>query len=120
MIEAQGLTGTWSWVFATGEQAWSSGLYDILGIEPGSVRPDYALMRDLAHPDDRASFAKPADILRTGVLGEHTVRIVRRDGTMRALSIRGEVSSTPPTAGPWGRSAWCSTSPTASASAGRR
>ncbi|KAB1078057.1 PAS domain-containing protein [Methylobacterium soli] len=95
MIEAQGLTGTWSWVLATGEQTWSPGLYDILGIAPGAVRPDYALLRELAHPDDRASLVEPAEILRTGVLGERVVRIVRRDGTMRALAIRGEVFHAP-------------------------
>ncbi|KAB1070482.1 PAS domain-containing protein [Methylobacterium planeticum] len=95
MIEAQGLTGTWSWVFATGAQAWSPGLYDILGFEPGSVQPDYTLLRALAHPDDRPSLEEPGEIARTGILGDHTIRIVRRDGTMRALATRGEVFHAP-------------------------
>lgn len=36
--------GHWHWDFVDGTHFWSPGLYPILGIPDGLVRPDYALL----------------------------------------------------------------------------
>ncbi|WP_132252761.1 helix-turn-helix domain-containing protein [Methylobacterium segetis] len=89
IIEAQGLAGSWSWHFASGEQRWSGGLYALLGL-PRGLRPDYGLLRGLVHPDDRGRLPGAADLARIGGLDDSTVRILRRDGTMRVAASRAE------------------------------
>ncbi|WP_336487373.1 PAS domain-containing protein [Methylobacterium nigriterrae] len=95
MIESLGLTGNWGWTFATHTQIWSPGLFNILGLEVGSVRPDYDYMLGLVHPDDRAGLESAGEIMRSGVFSDRTFRIIRRDGTMRVLVSRGEVFHAP-------------------------
>ncbi|WP_162501527.1 PAS domain-containing protein [Methylobacterium crusticola] len=94
LLEGFGLTGTWGWRFRTGEQVWSPGLYRILGL-PESVEADYALLLSLVHPDDRDTLEDVAQVVQGGVIGEHTVRIIRPDGRMRAVVSRGEVYFSP-------------------------
>ncbi|KAB1077308.1 PAS domain-containing protein [Methylobacterium soli] len=95
MIESLGLTGNWGWSFTTHEQVWSPGLYNVLALEAGTVRPDYDLLLSLVHPDDRPALEGSAEIVRTGFLSDRTFRIIRHDGTMRLLMSRGEVFHTP-------------------------
>jgi hypothetical protein len=94
MIESLGLTGNWGWSFTTHEQVWSPGLFGILGLEPGIVRPDYDLLLGLVHPDDRPAMEGSAEIIRIGILNDRTFRVIRHDGTMRVLMSRGEVFHT--------------------------
>ncbi|WP_170267591.1 PAS domain-containing protein [Methylobacterium oxalidis] len=95
MLEGLGLTGTWSWCFGSGNQTWSLGLHRILGLEPGSVRPSYALFLSLVHPEDRAEIETVADVSREGLLRDHRVRAIRPDGSIRLLSTRGEIYISP-------------------------
>ncbi|WP_191970084.1 PAS domain-containing protein [Methylobacterium planeticum] len=95
MIESFGLSGNWGWHFARNEYIWSSGMYKLFGIEDGSVQPDYELFRSLVHPEDRAKLEDAGQILHEGILGNHTFRIVRPDGTMRMVLSRGDVYFTP-------------------------
>ncbi|WP_336489955.1 PAS domain-containing protein [Methylobacterium nigriterrae] len=95
MIEVQGLTGTWSWIFATGEQTWSQGFYDILGLERAAVPPSYARLRDQAHPEDRPNLEDPLEVARVGTLADCTFRIIRPDGAMRILMTRSEIFHAP-------------------------
>ncbi|WP_191970667.1 PAS domain-containing protein [Methylobacterium soli] len=95
LIENYGLSGTWGWTFATNAQVWSPGLYRLLGLQPDSVRPSYALLLSLVHPDDRASLDTPDQVRQDGTLRSHVFRVIRPDGTMRILSSRGEVYVTP-------------------------
>ena len=90
LVESVGLTGSWGWTFATDEQVWSPGLYRLLGLEPGSVAPSYALLRDLVHPEDRPVLETARQIRQGEMPGHHVARIVRPDGTERVLSLRGE------------------------------
>lgn len=95
LVEAHGLTGSWSWNFATDEHVWSPGLYRLLGFEPGAVAADYGLIFSLVHPDDRPLIAAHAQALRSGFANDHTVRLIRPDGTLRVLTCRGTVYVTP-------------------------
>ncbi|WP_162560439.1 PAS domain-containing protein [Methylobacterium durans] len=93
LLEGFGLTGNWSWSFATGSQTWSLGLHGILGLSAGTVRPSYELFRDLVHPEDQAQIETPSEIVEGGLLRDHTVRVVRPDGSIRVLSTRGRSTS---------------------------
>ncbi len=62
MVEGFGLTGTWSWTFATDTHVWSPGLFQILGLEPGSARAEYGLLLALTHPDDRPGITSAAEM----------------------------------------------------------
>ncbi|KMO44036.1 hypothetical protein VQ03_05140 [Methylobacterium tarhaniae] len=94
LIEAFGLTGAWRWDFLTGRQIWSSGLYRLLGL-PESDPASYERLLGLVHPADRDMIEDVAQILHAGILGSHTVRLIRPDGTARTVVSRGEVFFSP-------------------------
>ena len=94
MIEQQGLTGTWRWTFATGEQVWSPGLFRLLGLEPGAARPSYNRLLACLHPEDQ-TLPESAEEVRAGCLSAHTVRIIRPDGGLRTVTSRGEIRVAP-------------------------
>ncbi|MGE7417564.1 PAS domain-containing protein [Methylobacterium tarhaniae] len=91
LVEAHGLTGSWTWTFATNERAWSPGLFRLLGFEPGSVRPEFELFLSLVHPEDRLLVEDNAQVMRDGVFNDHTVRVIRPNGSLRVLESRGTV-----------------------------
>ncbi|WP_162596269.1 PAS domain-containing protein [Methylobacterium sp. 17Sr1-1] len=94
LIEAFGLTGAWRWDFVTGRQVWSAGLYRLLGLserDPAS----YERLLGLVHPADRDVLEDAAQIVQAGILGSHTVRLIRPDGTARTVVSRGEVFFSP-------------------------
>ncbi|WP_298963293.1 PAS domain-containing protein [uncultured Methylobacterium sp.] len=89
------LAGAWRWVFSTGEQVWSPGLFGLLGLDPGRVRPDYGLFLALVHPDDRALAGSAVQLSQDGILPDATIRVIRPDGAVRVLVRRGEVVRSP-------------------------
>ncbi len=91
LLEGLGLTGHWSWIFATGEQVWSPGLFRLLGLETEVVSPSYERLLQFVHPDDQSGLERADDVRNDGWLGEHTVRVLRADGALRVLSLRGTV-----------------------------
>ncbi|MFH6785512.1 MULTISPECIES: PAS domain-containing protein [Methylobacterium] len=95
LVEAYGLTGSWTWTFATDEQVWSPGLYRLLGFAPGAVRADYGLFLSLVHPEDRPLIEANARVMRDGIFNDHTVRVIRPDGSLRVLANRGTAYVTP-------------------------
>ncbi|MCF4128417.1 PAS domain-containing protein [Methylobacterium sp. SyP6R] len=95
LVEAHGLTGSWTWTFATDEHCWSPGLFRLLGFEPGAVRPDYDLFLSLVHPEDRPAIENNAQVMRDGAFNDHTVRVIRPDGSLRVLANRGTAYFTP-------------------------
>jgi len=82
--------GLWSLNVKTGEMRWSRGMFQIFGMEPGSVEPTLPLFRSMMHPDDRLSRGDFDRILREGVSIEREFRILRRDGRIRWVANRGE------------------------------
>ncbi|WP_232627843.1 PAS domain-containing protein [Methylobacterium sp. Leaf118] len=95
LLEDAALTGTWGWTFATREQVWSPGLFKLLGLDPAIVSPSYDLLTQRVHPDDRDRIESGSDIAIHGVLGDHTVRVLRPDGRQRILQTRGTVYHSP-------------------------
>ncbi len=95
LLEIRGLTGSWGWTFATDEHVWSPGLYRLLGLDRGMVRPSYANLLAMVHPEDRFDLATAAQLIQGGTLRDQTVRVIRPDGSLRILSVRGEVYHDP-------------------------
>ncbi|MCF4124055.1 PAS domain-containing protein [Methylobacterium sp. SyP6R] len=94
LIEAFGLTGAWRWDFVSGRQVWSSGLYRLAGLPEGEPA-SYERLLGLVHPADRDVLEDAAQIVQAGILGSHTVRLIRPDGTARTVVSRGEVFFSP-------------------------
>lgn len=94
LIEAFGLTGAWRWDFVSGRQVWSSGLYRLAGLPEGEPA-SYERLLGLVHPADRDVLEDAAQIVQAGILGSHTVRLIRPDGTSRTVVSRGEVFFSP-------------------------
>ncbi|MGX7708822.1 PAS domain-containing protein [Methylobacterium sp. Gmos1] len=95
LIESHGLTGSWTWDFDRNEQVWSPGLYRLLGFEPGGVRADFGLFLSLVHPEDRPLIETNGAVMREGIFNDHTVRVIRPDGSLRVLASRGTAYFTP-------------------------
>lgn len=95
LIEDDGLTGTWAWAFASGQQTWSPGLFRLLGLDPMQTQASYGLLTDLVHPEDRLHLASASDLLRGQALPKREVRVVRSDGTLRTITMRTELHLTP-------------------------
>lgn len=95
LVEGFGLTGTWSWSFATDEHVWSPGLFRILGLDPSTARAEYGLLLALVHPEDRDKVTSTSELLQTGQMTQQTFRIIRPDGTLRTVMSRGEVIVAP-------------------------
>lgn len=91
LIESQGLTGTWGWHFAEGQHVWSSGLYNLLGLDPLTTPPSYELLVALVLTEDRAKLETGADLIQGTAFGNQTVRFRRPDGALRVLSVRNEI-----------------------------
>ena len=92
--EAQKLAsiGSFRWDLRTGAAMWSDEMYRMFELEIGAPvpTPDAAIAR--YHPDDRQILT---DLMKTRVAGggaeEVTVRLVRRDGSIRFLETRASV-----------------------------
>jgi signal transduction histidine kinase len=83
--------GSWEWDLATGSVTWSDELYRIYGLEPRSrtITVDYFVSR--LHPDDRAMLQRGVAVaVERGGRFQWLERIVRPDGTIRALDTIGE------------------------------
>lgn len=75
-----------------GEDVWSPGLYQILGIEPGEVEPTLEGYLERVHPEDREDLAEAGRAALEG--GEEpslSYRIVRPDGEVRHVDTRFRV-----------------------------
>ncbi|OLR91102.1 diguanylate phosphodiesterase [Actinokineospora bangkokensis] len=84
--------GTWEWDTETGECLWSSMLYELAGVDPGT-KITYADYLRIVHPDDRTWVDQRWQELATArrpVECEH--RVVRPDGTRRVFRVRGEAA----------------------------
>jgi diguanylate cyclase (GGDEF)-like protein/PAS domain S-box-containing protein len=81
--------GTWEWNTATGECIWSSMLYELFGVEPGTPIT-YTEYLSLVHPDDRGWVDQRwRELATTGRQIEAEHRVVQPDGTVRVFRCRG-------------------------------
>jgi PAS domain S-box-containing protein len=89
-IEEKFNIGTWSWNLKTGEIAWSSGMFRIVGFEPSSVVPTLDLYQSLVHPDDQLDFSNAVGLAQGTRLQDRTFRIIRPDGSLRWLRSKAQ------------------------------
>jgi PAS domain S-box-containing protein len=82
--------GSWEWDAEHIELAWTDTLFEIYGVEPGSITPFEAHMAAI-HPADQPRMGPVMIRLReTGEPFQQRYRIIRPDGQMRWLEARGE------------------------------
>ncbi|MFH1982889.1 MAG: PAS domain S-box protein [Pseudomonadota bacterium] len=76
----------------TGDTVWSTGMFRIFGIAPGSVPPDFEFIVERIHPDDKAAVINANESLRSGGREmDIEYRIIRSDGEVRHIHSRAEV-----------------------------
>ncbi|OQX35100.1 MAG: hypothetical protein B0D96_07645 [Candidatus Sedimenticola endophacoides] len=86
--------GEWHWDIASDSVNYSEELYNILGVEPGSIGGDIEGFMSLAHPHDLAAMDEALQLALSDPMGryDHEYRIVRPDGEERVVHALGEVS----------------------------
>jgi PAS domain S-box-containing protein len=90
LTEAQKLThtGSWVWNLSTDERFWSEETFRIFEVDPVKVKPDWSVIVDRVHPDDRASLEQQKEMESTQTdwaESEADFRIVVPDGKIKHL-----------------------------------
>jgi PAS domain S-box-containing protein len=90
LTEAQKLThtGSWVWNLRTDERFWSEETFRIFEVDPVKVKPDWSVIVDRVHPDDRASLEQQKEMESTQTdwaESEADFRIVVPDGKIKHL-----------------------------------
>jgi diguanylate cyclase (GGDEF)-like protein/PAS domain S-box-containing protein len=81
--------GTWEWNTETGACVWSTMLYELFGVEPGTPI-EYNDYLSLVHPDDRSWVDQRwRDLATSGTPIECEHRAVLPDGSRRVFRCRG-------------------------------
>lgn len=95
LANAQRIAHIGSWQRELGADAgylhWSDETYRILGFAPGAIAPDYRIVRQLVHPDDRARFERCGRDALAGAPYDVTMRMVLADGTQKVLRSLAQV-----------------------------
>ena len=83
--------GSWEYNLQTGEIYWSEGVYRLHGVSPGEFDTTYDEIRTLVHSDDLERYGTSvADAVATRSAFAVQHRIVRPDGAIRTVVVRGE------------------------------
>src|SRR5688572_5077542 len=83
--------GSWEYNLETGAIFWSAGVYRVHGVSPDEFEATYDEIRALVHPDDVERYASSvADAVATRSPFAVQHRIIRPDGAIRTLVVRGE------------------------------
>jgi PAS domain S-box-containing protein len=93
LIAAQelGNTGSYSRRISTGEMYWSEEVFRIFGLDSRTTIPTMKLATQFVHPDDRERVDRTIDEAgRARRNYEMDVRLVRPDGSLRHVHIRGQ------------------------------
>ncbi|HLW74505.1 MAG TPA: EAL domain-containing protein [Gammaproteobacteria bacterium] len=98
LAEAERLAhlGHWRWDIGTNKLSWSEEIYRIRGLDPRKIDPDFNRTLSTYHPDDQPyveKFVRHAASTHESV--EFEARIVRPDGQIRHVRVKGQYS--PPT-----------------------
>ena len=84
--------GTWTWDVLTGTVTWSEDLERIHGLQPGTFGGTFEDFQRDMHPEDRADvLASVERSVNEDAPYVFDYRIVRPDGSVRWLSVRGSV-----------------------------
>jgi diguanylate cyclase (GGDEF)-like protein len=83
--------GSWSWNVATGRMHWSDQTFQLLGMAPGEVKPDFERFAACMHPEDRqAAVDLMEGAARAGRPFEAPIRLQCPDDSVRHVQVRGE------------------------------
>ena len=102
LAEAEHLAhlGHWRWDLTSDQLSWSDEIYRIRGLDPRNVHPDFHRTLSTYHPDDQPyveKFVRHAATTHESV--EFEARIVRPDGQVRHVRVKGQYSPPTPDAG---------------------
>jgi diguanylate cyclase (GGDEF)-like protein/PAS domain S-box-containing protein len=92
--------GHWRWDIGSGKLSWSEEIYRIRGLDPRRIDPDFNRTLSTYHPDDQPyveKFVRHAATTHESV--EFEARIVRPDGQIRHVRVKGQYSPPTPDAG---------------------
>ncbi|WP_370693785.1 ATP-binding protein [Methylobacterium sp. NEAU K] len=85
---------------ADGEPVWSASLYEIAGRDPRGPPPRFSELPQIYHPDDRARIATiVGDSIARGASFEFEARLLRPDGAVRDVIVRGTCRGEDPVIG---------------------
>lgn len=93
LLEAQRIAhiGNWKFDVTTQRMSWSDEMYRIFGLEKPHPEPNYRQYLQFVHPEDRSNVEKHIQqTLQTGMSHELDYRIIRTNGSIRYLEVRGE------------------------------
>ncbi|MDQ3779765.1 MAG: EAL domain-containing protein [Chloroflexota bacterium] len=96
LAEAQQLAhiGSWEWDSLTDALIGSDEWFRILGLEPTRHAVSQKAIREMVHPDDLVAVNQAVEtVLQTRRPFDHECRIIRPDGAVRIVHIRGAVST---------------------------
>src|SRR5258708_30867998 len=99
LTEAQHIAnlGSWEWDVLTDNTRWSNELYMIFGLQPDEAGHASGRFLTYVHPDDRQLLERAIEeALRDKVFPNYDYRIIRPDGTVRALQCRGNLGDDEP------------------------
>jgi diguanylate cyclase (GGDEF)-like protein/PAS domain S-box-containing protein len=84
--------GTWEWNILDNSEIWSDQQYRIWGFEPGGCQPNFELLIDMVHPDDREKVEQATELALSGnQVYDIEYRIVISTGEVRFIHSQGEV-----------------------------
>lgn len=69
---------------------WSFGVYKLLGLDPGVVKPSFELLQSRLHPEDRFPKEAMAQLLDQGVPIVRDYRVILEDRTVRWVRARSQ------------------------------
>ncbi|MCU7922881.1 MAG: response regulator [Candidatus Thiodiazotropha sp. (ex Dulcina madagascariensis)] len=85
--------GSWAYDPETDRMRWSEVIYQILGVDETVTEPDFGLLLERCHPDDRSRMLQNKEAVKSGQLAEfvHQHRIITPDGEIRHVIDCGRI-----------------------------
>lgn len=99
LAESVAHVGHWRIDEPGGDLFWSEEVFRMSGIAPGACRPTVAAAIERFHPDDRDLLRDQLDVARGNGVVDVTARLIRPDGEVRHVVLRGFRQSTDATDG---------------------
>lgn len=91
--------GHWRWDIVSDKLWWSEEIYRIRGLDPNNIDPDFNRTLSTYHPEDQPHVEKCVrGVAQTHESTEFEARIVRPDGEIRYVRVKGQYSPATPDA----------------------
>ncbi|MGH7487445.1 MAG: PAS domain S-box protein, partial [bacterium] len=85
--------GHWRWDISSDKLWWSEEIYRIRGLDPHNVDPDFNRTLSTYHPEDQPQVERCVrGVVKTHESTEFEARIVRPDGEIRYVRVKGQYS----------------------------